>query len=404
MELSIASHKGKVEPIIDQRKDKVFGSKIDKPTKKPAKESMVISTPPVKISTRDKKKEVKKTYEVKQVEPTQNYERRRRTLKEWEEKTYPFPDSDVAGMLEDLLEKKVIELPECKRPEEMHRVNDPKYCKYHRLVSHPVEKCFVLKDLIMNLAKQGRIQLDVEDEVEVNCTSIVFGSFEAIPLPSSPMRQPFELSLVACEKVKFEAVESVKQVSLAQSDVLKDESVIDDEGWTLVTRRKARKNLSLHPQITQLENERREKSLRHHERSGRKELVRELSAPKPVLPRRLPKSLAKRFVKTEQKRAAHMTTSYDVDLEIPTKGETSTVNIRPESEKDEVLKQLECLPLYFSMYDLLRLPKETRCAMVQVLMNSTKYSAKIKEERELKPKECITCAVCCDAIHFGDED
>ena len=246
MELSIASHKGRVEPIIDQRKDKIFGSKIDKPTKKAVKESMVINAPPVKISTRDKK-EVKKAYEVKKAEPTQSYERRRRTLKEWEEKTYPFPDSDVAGMLEDLLEKKLIELPECKRPEEMHRVNDPKYCKYHRLVSHPVEKCFVLKDLIMNLAKQGRIQLDIDDEVEVNCTSIVFGSFEAVRLPSSPIRQPFELSSIACEKVQFEAAESLKQVNLAQTDALKDKSVIDDKGWTLVTRRKPRKNMSLHP-------------------------------------------------------------------------------------------------------------------------------------------------------------
>ena len=70
------------------------------------------------------------------------------------EKKYHFPDSDVPSMLEDLLQKKVIELPKCKRPEEMGRVNDPNYCHYHRIVSHSVEKCFILKDLIMKLAKQ----------------------------------------------------------------------------------------------------------------------------------------------------------------------------------------------------------------------------------------------------------
>ena len=70
------------------------------------------------------------------------------------EKKYPFPDSDVPSILEDLLQKKVIELPECKRPEEMGSVNDPNYCHYHRIVSHPVEKCFILKDLITKLAKQ----------------------------------------------------------------------------------------------------------------------------------------------------------------------------------------------------------------------------------------------------------
>jgi len=36
-----------------------------------------------------------------------------------EEKTYPFPEFDVSGMLNDLLEKKIIKLPECKQPEEM---------------------------------------------------------------------------------------------------------------------------------------------------------------------------------------------------------------------------------------------------------------------------------------------
>jgi len=159
MELSIASHGGKKEPAMEHRKDRVFGQKVEKPVKKPTKEAMTVNTASVKISTRDKKKEVRK------MKPSQQVDRRQRTLKELEEKTYPFPDSDVASMLEDLLEKKVIELPECKRPEEMNRVNDPKFCKYHRIVSHPVEKCFVLKELIMNLARQGRIELDV-DEVE----------------------------------------------------------------------------------------------------------------------------------------------------------------------------------------------------------------------------------------------
>lgn len=75
----------------------------------------------------------------------------------------------------------------------MHRVNDPKYYKYHCLVSYPIEKCFNRKDLIMNFSNQGRIQLDVDDEAEVNCTNTVFGFFEAVPLPSSPVRRPFEI-------------------------------------------------------------------------------------------------------------------------------------------------------------------------------------------------------------------
>ena len=65
-------------------------------------------------------------------------------------------------MLDHLLELKLIELPEMKRPEEADQTNDPKYCKYHRLISHPIEQCFVLKDKIMELARQGKIMFDDE--------------------------------------------------------------------------------------------------------------------------------------------------------------------------------------------------------------------------------------------------
>ena len=85
----------------------------------------MVNTTLIKILVRDKKKEVK------ELELTQENERRWFTLKEFEEKKYHFHDSDVPNMLEDLLQKKVIELPECKRLEEMGRVNDLNYCDYH---------------------------------------------------------------------------------------------------------------------------------------------------------------------------------------------------------------------------------------------------------------------------------
>ncbi|KAM1341212.1 hypothetical protein COP1_005628 [Malus domestica] len=155
MELSIAHH-GKKEPITDFKKDKVFSPNVDKTGKKPLKEAFTVSTAPVKtasapikISSKTKANEIKK---------------------------------NMDAMLDDLLEKKVIELPKCKRPEEMNRINDPKYCKYHRIVSHPVGKCFVLKELIMKLAQQGRIELDLEDTAATHTTTIAFGTFDPVPL------------------------------------------------------------------------------------------------------------------------------------------------------------------------------------------------------------------------------
>ncbi|KAM1481946.1 hypothetical protein ACFXTO_034311 [Malus domestica] len=152
MELSITHH-GKKESITDFKKDKVFSPNVDKTGKKPPNEAFTVSTAPVKtafapimISSKTKAKEIKRG------EPPRTQERYKSTLRELEQKAYPFPDSDMDAMLDDLLEKKVIKLLECKWPEEMNRINDPKYCKYHRIVSHHVGKCFVLKKLIIKLA------------------------------------------------------------------------------------------------------------------------------------------------------------------------------------------------------------------------------------------------------------
>uniref|UniRef100_A0A6N2LZY7 Uncharacterized protein n=1 Tax=Salix viminalis TaxID=40686 RepID=A0A6N2LZY7_SALVM len=57
----------------------------------------------------------------------QRGERKKPSLKERQEKVYPFPDSDISRMLDDLLEANIIELPEVKRPEEANQVDNPNY-------------------------------------------------------------------------------------------------------------------------------------------------------------------------------------------------------------------------------------------------------------------------------------
>ena len=53
-----------------------------------------------------------------------------------EENECPYFESDAPEILHKLLEKGLIELPKSNRPEEVGRTNDPKYCKYHRIISH----------------------------------------------------------------------------------------------------------------------------------------------------------------------------------------------------------------------------------------------------------------------------
>ena len=97
---------------------------------------------------------------------------RRLTFKEREQKVYPFPDEDVLNILEQLLQLKLIKLLECRRPGDMGKVNDPNYCKYHRIIGHPIQKCFIFKEQIRKLAKENKIDLDFNEIVESNHVTI----------------------------------------------------------------------------------------------------------------------------------------------------------------------------------------------------------------------------------------
>ena len=153
-----------------------------------------------------------------------------------QEKQYPFPDADISNILDHLLELKLIELLEMKRPEEANQTNDPKYCKFHRLVGHPIKQCFVLKDKIMELSHQGKImelshqgkimelshqgKIMFDDEVAtVNLAmvasttisivlTIQFGSFEPIkvklPFSSIPVLEDYIFSSLPCYQVSGE--------------------------------------------------------------------------------------------------------------------------------------------------------------------------------------------------------
>ena len=97
MEFSIANHGAKNDLIVDQQRERHNGKASDKNSIKSIEESMTVNMTLIKISARDKNKEVK------EARPTQENERCRFTLKELDEKKYHFPDFDVPNMLEDLL-------------------------------------------------------------------------------------------------------------------------------------------------------------------------------------------------------------------------------------------------------------------------------------------------------------
>ena len=82
-------------------------------------------------------------------------------------------------------------------------------------MSHPLEKCFVFKDRVMQLVNENKIILDDEKDSS-NHTSITFGSLDPVQIYIS----------------KKHEVEPVNQ----------DVDIDGEEGWILVTRRRRNKS------------------------------------------------------------------------------------------------------------------------------------------------------------------
>ena len=81
------------------------------------------------------------------------------TWKELQPKEYPFLDSDVPAIIDELLTKKVIALSASKRPEESNKVDDYIYFKFHCIIGHHITICFTMKENI-TLVQEGKIIID----------------------------------------------------------------------------------------------------------------------------------------------------------------------------------------------------------------------------------------------------
>ncbi|KAA0025450.1 ty3-gypsy retrotransposon protein [Cucumis melo var. makuwa] len=228
MELSIANRGNNDLLVPEVRKEKKEVKSTQKVLKGATKEAMVVSTTPLKLVSKEKK--MKKRQD--------EGKKRRPTLKERQEKIYPFSDSDLPDMLDQLLEKQLIQLPECKRPAKMGRVNDPNYCKYHRVISHPVEKCFVLKELILKLALDKKNELEVDDVAQTNHAAVIIQSDSRLSAIGNLIQFGSLKSVVI-----YSSPEDLQNNDFQADGPKEEEKQVDniEEGWTLVMRRKKRK-------------------------------------------------------------------------------------------------------------------------------------------------------------------
>ncbi|GAA0166111.1 hypothetical protein LIER_21342 [Lithospermum erythrorhizon] len=107
---------------------------------------------------------LKTKYEVKKLDDSTKINKEANVM---QAKEFPLFDSNIPLMFDKLTKAKLIRLPVPKRPEEANKTTKPDYCKYHRVLGHPIEKFFVFKEKVIDLARQGVIILE-EDKVSAN--------------------------------------------------------------------------------------------------------------------------------------------------------------------------------------------------------------------------------------------
>ncbi|KAA0034814.1 ty3-gypsy retrotransposon protein [Cucumis melo var. makuwa] len=332
---------------------------------------MVVSTTPLKLISKEKKMEKRQD----------EGEKRRLTLKERQEKIYPFPDSDLPDMLDQLLEKQLIRLPECKQPAEMGRVNDPNYCKYHRVISHPVEKCFVLKELILKLALDEKIELELDDMAQTNHVAVIiqsdsrlsaigsliqFGSLEPVVIYSSP--------------------EDLQNNDFRADGPKEEEKQVDnvEEGWTLVMRRKKRKQSFSQKESGSCRTYRSKgKSQRRNTRKNLRKFLPIIEESEGLSRPRRPIILKDFFPK-------------NFPMEIVSCHTTSITeeDAFPSNAMEETPKPEDLLPL--GINDLLTLSREVKDTIIEILKNDD-VSTIVSSPTEVYDS-------CCMSISFSDED
>ncbi|KAL0444592.1 UNVERIFIED_CONTAM: hypothetical protein Slati_2181900 [Sesamum latifolium] len=145
-------------------------------------------------------------------------------------KQYLFLDSDVPKIFDDLLEANLIDLPEMKRPEEAERKDDPKYCKYHRLVGHAIQDYFMFKNKVMQLAHQLLLlEKEVFSDTD-DCMSTITFTNEDLLLGSKPHNRPlFIVGYVREQKVNRILIDGGSAVNILPLRILKELGIPIDE-------------------------------------------------------------------------------------------------------------------------------------------------------------------------------
>lgn len=74
-------------------------------------------------------------------------------------KPYSFPREKTRVLFEWVTRHGKIILPAPKKPGDAARKNEPRFCPYHQMLGHPIEDCYVFKDVMESLIQKGELQI-----------------------------------------------------------------------------------------------------------------------------------------------------------------------------------------------------------------------------------------------------
>ncbi|MHC6132228.1 hypothetical protein L8N14_017235, partial [Serratia marcescens] len=86
-------------------------------------------------------------------------EERKAFLEEKAKKVYPFKREKVAKIFRDALANGVLELPATRFQDPENKAGKTLFCPYHRCPGHVIEDCFMFKDWLEKMYKEGKISL-----------------------------------------------------------------------------------------------------------------------------------------------------------------------------------------------------------------------------------------------------
>ncbi|KAA0056780.1 ty3-gypsy retrotransposon protein [Cucumis melo var. makuwa] len=267
-------------------------------------------------------------------------------------------------------------------------MDDPNYCKYHRVINHPVEKCFVLKELILRLAREKKIELDLEEVAQTNHAAAMIMSEAILP------RLIFEQRESLVQFGTFEPVVVQFHQEVAPEDPQEKERSIekDDEGWTIVTRRKKRKSTLIQKEPRFYRNYRRGNKTQKNKKKKKTQKLKLINEEDKDFPRTqrlvtLANFFPTRFLCDHQDENPEVVACHAIDAI-----EEESIPLR-SLEEEGVSKDL----LRFNVDDLLSLPQETKTILINALLNSVASSSSA-------PTATYESTPYCMSIDFSDED